>query len=678
MSSIVELKYPESRDWNIKVFAMPRIPRSKLGYPESLRLILQAVKENTPKNTVINIPGSTTQNTLEELCIRLRPMGFVFQRKVGSTWELSSESNVWLENQDNIYLSSFLNANIRFISELLNELKEVHNTKEILSIANTKYLIGWKGKSQVNDRLQWLSDLGLVVYREYSNEYLLTELGCEFLNIFKPIDPNSIMIDTDNTKNEESVPVSDWALKLCELTSERLQARKTSIGYVPGKSNEIYQTIISYLQLMQQPTSKDSIVKYSKESYQVSSSSISGFLSTLTNSQLVKRVSNTHYVITDRGKLLIDEGTPVDLICCLHSSFKYVFELLYELSLKEFNSKELTSISVVSYGFEVENKNDIRKRIIFLKSASLIQDSGKNFFKITERGKKLLNLITLEKPYQNEKDKEEEEKKGYIFKDNDVNSILTEMRLASRDSSNPTRFEKSLVNSFSLLGFNATWLGGSGQTDVLLKAPTAPKFTYSVAVDAKSTSNGAVLESQINFDTLLDHKKKHNTDFLIVVGYNFQGSRLTERAKKHGVVLLPIENLETLITQHIKVPLQFNAYKKLFAEPGLANISVIDSDRDQMIRNSKLFRSILNCLSEESMDPETQGFLMPRDIYQLLKRSSEFEIPLTTTEIETMLNFLSSPFIGCVGSSKEGYFALGSISDARKKFEFYSVATSKY
>lgn len=39
-----------------------------------------------------------------------------------------------------------------------------------------------------------------------------------------------------------------------------------------------------------------------------------------------------------------------------------------------------------------------------------------------------------------------------------------------------------------------------------------------------------------------------------------------------------------------------------------------------------------------------------------------------------MLSFLASPLIGCVDKPKDGYYAVGSVEDSAKKFEFYSKA----
>ncbi|MBO1581231.1 hypothetical protein [Bacillus sp. XF8] len=87
-----------------------------------------------------------------------------------------------------------------------------------------------------------------------------------------------------------------------------------------------------------------------------------------------------------------------------------------------------------------------------------------------------------------------------------------------------------------------------------------------------------------------------------------------------------------------------------------------------------LLQAVMDCLVEESSDPVTEGFLQDRDIYRTLRNNIQFDTPPTLDEISAMLNFLASPLIGCAGHTKEGYFALGALSDAANKFNFYAQA----
>ena len=79
-----------------------------------------------------------------------------------------------------------------------------------------------------------------------------------------------------------------------------------------------------------------------------------------------------------------------------------------------------------------------------------------------------------------------------------VNQFVRELLTAQTDSRNPVRFEQAVRDAFDLLGFEATRLGGSGETDVYMVARAGAEL-YRVVVDAKSSGNARVTEGQINW-----------------------------------------------------------------------------------------------------------------------------------------------------------------------------------
>lgn len=255
--------------------------------------------------------------------------------------------------------------------------------------------------------------------------------------------------------------------------------------------------------------------------------------------------------------------------------------------------------------------------------------------------------------------------------------LLQRIRLASKDSSKPEKFEEVLKEAFETLGFKAEWLGGSGKTDVLLQAICAPKLSYKVAVDAKSTSTGNVTEGQINFDTLKEHKKLHSADYIMVVGCAFQGERLVRRAKEHHVALLDIDKLEEILKIHREVPLSISAYKRLFEQSGIVDLEVLEDERNRVRRYGMLVEAIMKCLFDESYDPITEGALSIREIYRSIRDNEKFDIAPELSEIEAILEFLSSPLVECVGKNGKEYYIIGSLDEASKKFSFYSKACSK-
>ncbi|WP_262392295.1 hypothetical protein [Sporolactobacillus inulinus] len=103
------------------------------------------MKNKTPINTHITIEGSRSNNTLEQLYIRLRPTGFV--KKLITGWELSEEAEKWLISDDDLYLAAILSANIRYFSEILAVLRKGPITsRAIQDVASNEYKLSWKTK----------------------------------------------------------------------------------------------------------------------------------------------------------------------------------------------------------------------------------------------------------------------------------------------------------------------------------------------------------------------------------------------------------------------------------------------------------------------------------------------------------------------------------------------------
>lgn len=659
-------EYPQCRPWDEKVFSMPNIPRGSEGLLYVLHDILEKVRAHVSPKDVLNYAGSDSKITLNEACVRLRPMRLV--SKTANGWELTEESTIWLESGDDLYLAAFLCANIRFLAEMLYYLDTPRKSNELREIAMREYGLGWKTISDVNSRLVWLRQLGLVDFQEFSLLYSITETGREFLKNVCVVEPNQISGQEDETLGETALAIENWAKDYCTISQNELCLRRQSIGYIPGNASDFKNTIVEYLNLIQSGSDYDTIKTYAMKNYGVAVSSIRSFMTTLVNMDLIKRQTDTLFTLTDIAELWLETGTMIEFLCCIQRNFLFFYELLSELDGQALSFKELAAIGRVSYGLDKANIEEIRKRIAIFKSAKLVRNISLDKFVITKRGQLLLEQFDIQE--RKLKDTGSSDQKEVPLPKND--SLFTELRLSSKDSMNPDRFEWAIKSAFEALGFRATRLGGSGKTDVLVHTPGSPKISFSIAVDAKSTAAGSVPDSQVDFDTLEEHRKKHNADYSMVIGCAFQNERLIKRAREHGVVLLGVDDFETLIKRHLEVPIKLSLYRKIFEKAGIADISLIDEDRQDIVCYGKLMRAVMSCLIAESEDPETEGFLFERDIYRSLRDGKELDNPPTTEDISNMLQFLASPLVGCVEKTKDGYYATGSLSDAARKFAFYS------
>ncbi len=656
-------EYPKSLSWEMKSFSMPNIPRGTLGMKENLKIILEMVRNNVSPSQRLIIEGSESKIDLGTACIRLRPMKLLLKTQIG--WVLSDEAQRWLDTDDDLYLTAFLCARIKFLAEVLYYLDEPKTAAELQNIAINEYALTWKTTSDINARLVWLRQLGLVEFQEFSLLYFLTDLGRGFVKNIEIVKPIKLDFLFDETLNEGEVEVSEWALDFCsDLSGER----KSSIGYIVGDLKQFQTTIAEFIQLINGGKSADQVVEYVKENYAIASSSLRSFFSTLTNMGILERKTATIYDVTDTARLWSEKRKIIDLICIMHRQFDFMFEMLSVLEERSMSNKELAAIAKVSYGYERENIDEIRRRVAIFQTAKLIRHDSIDKYTITSRGRKLLGLIKLEKPVlaeaKEECDVENENTEDLHF--------LTELRLSAKDSGNFERLEKNVKVAFEKLGFEAQWLGGAGKTDVLVRAAGNSMTTYSVTIDAKSTLSGNVTDNLVDFDTLEEHRRKHKADFSAVVGGSFQNERLIKRAIEHNVLLIDIDALETLIRNHLEVPIQVTSYKKLFESPGIVNVKCLEEEREKIKRYGKLLHAVMDCLVAEREDEVTGGILQERDIYRSLRKNESFSAAPNIDEISAMLQFLASPLIGCVEKSKEGYLAVGTLDDAAQKFDFFS------
>jgi len=197
----------------------------------------------------------------------------------------------------------------------------------------------------------------------------------------------------------------------------------------------------------------------------------------------------------------------------------------------------------------------------------------------------------------------------------------------------------------------------------------SPLDSFIVTVDAKATSSSAVTDGLVDFDTLKEHQKKHCSDYIAIVGRDFN-DRLVNRAKEHHVVLFDVDTLERFLSIHQNTPQKIATYRKVFDQSGKADLSVLDGDIEKTENTGNLLIGIMSRLIDECDDPITKGQLSVRDLYMSLRSNPNLSSTPTICEIETALSFLASPIIGCVVKEKDFYYATGSLNDMAKTLEY--------
>ncbi len=661
MYSVPVAEYVQTKDWNDKVHSTPSIPGGKNVIVSNLKALLLAVQNGEPLDQVPQLEESNSKSTLNDLCVhQLSPMSFA-KRKSDGKWALTKEAELWLDSEDNLYLAAYFCANVKFFAEILFYLDSPKTSRELFNIAVNEYDMAWKITTTINNRLVWLRQFGLIEFQEFSLLYSITDKGKEFLKTVNPIMPENISHGEDDTLSEGEITLEDQFITY--FKENKNSVRKTGFGYFPGKINEFENALLNFLTQININNNIESINNFALEKYNIKDSSTRSALNTISSMGLIERRTNTSYAITDLGYSWLENQSVLSLLPLFQLKYLFFFEILLELKDNTLSAKELATLAKVSYGFDKENAFEINNRIAILKQAMLVMNISAEKFTLTNRGK-----LFLEK-YGNTFEIEKLQPPNSATTAIGNVDIVSELRMASKDSYNPDKFEKVVKDFFALFGFDAEWLGGSGKTDVLLKTTGSPLDSFVVTVDAKATSASTVTDGLVDFDTLKEHQKKHGSNYIAVVGRDFN-DRLIKRAIEHRVVLFDVDTLEEFLNLHQRTPQKITTYRKVFEQSGKADLSVLDDDVKKTEKIGTLLIEIMQRLIDECEDPITKGQLSVRDLYMSLRSNPKLLSVPTIDEIETALSFLSSPIIGCVVKHKDFYYAAGSLNDMAKTLNF--------
>ena len=114
----------------------------------------------------------------------------------------------WIETKDNSIPIAIIHRHIRFIGELLAEIKEPKTVSELLEVAAKKYKFDWTQDQQVKRRCRWLMSAGMIIPENGSNRLgkniplKLAASGIVLLNILDVYEPDVAIFDYDELERK--------------------------------------------------------------------------------------------------------------------------------------------------------------------------------------------------------------------------------------------------------------------------------------------------------------------------------------------------------------------------------------------------------------------------------------------------------------------------------------------
>jgi hypothetical protein len=224
-----------------------------------------------------------------------------------------------------------------------------------------------------------------------------------------------------------------------------------------------------------------------------------------------------------------------------------------------------------------------------------------------------------------------------------VERLCAELEEAERDSSNPARFEDALTRAFTLLGFDAQHLGGSGETDILLVAYLGPDG-YRAVIDAKSSRAGRISDAAINWLALDTHRKHQQAAHSAVVAPAFGGGNLTKWADEYQVALLTTATVTEALRLHRQTPFTLYDLRSLLSTAGQAPI-VLENLRRQHQATLKQWRLLTEILRrvDDYHHAWPEGMTIhAQNVYFMLVGTRRPEEAPSVAEVQDALTFLAS------------------------------------
>ncbi|MFJ6797665.1 hypothetical protein [Streptomyces sp. NPDC091268] len=600
-----------------------------------------------------------TETTVRSALHSLGSCGLVRRPDRKGYTSVTPEGAHALETRDFVYLIKVFHANVRFIGEALHLLREGLTHGELNEAARDLYQLQWTTLDQVRRRTSWFRAAGLVDLWKGSNRLILTDLGihvCQELTIVNPADLPGLRRDTTyGTSLGDPGPLLTGEIQ--RLDRERLAARKPQIGYIAGGSS--VAAIRTIVNMMSPEVDRTAFLALCAEQLDVKKSSVDQSLHTLRLLGLIEQTGPRTYAPTEICREWLSTDQAVDLVRILHSKVSMVGEVLHALP----HGGETSAVFQWLRNNFPENpigRAEVSKRLLLLQEAGLAERITHTAYSITALGEAFAaSLPTMEiAPLEVQVDESGPDTLPSTHPSASFTVLAREVVEAAADSTNPARFEKALVACFGSLGLEVEPYGGPKKTDLCLVFWNSPTERRRVIVEAKTDGAGIVDEDDVKFDALEEHRKHHQAEQVVIIGPGF-GGRLPGWAKDRGIPLITAEEVSRWLLRAAHVRLLPRDFFHIITAARMIDTSTGPDEWDAAERGLESVHRAAHALWESGNDEKdieySGGALTVRDIWRT-KKESELE----PSEIQTALDFLSSPLVRGAVVSKSGEYVAAS------------------
>ncbi|WP_050613847.1 restriction endonuclease [Bacillus testis] len=643
-------------EWRRKGWSIPDLRGSKQEWfslvKELIGLVGNGQASDLDAQPETNITSAYTWRSYASF---LKGMGLVSNR--AGVLSLTEAGVAFLGKPTKRHLADLMQNKVRLFGETLGILDNAPKTiEEVDKQLCESFRLEWANLSNTRRRMDWLEVFDLI-HDIGNRKWSLTDMGKAALNEWSLVTPAVLELpDAEPSDITIADPPTEIALLLQHLidTPEAHRKRSTYNIWVPSPNRIHNLRVITQFAL--ERVSRTDLFQFVEDEFNLKKSSAESMLPFLKASGLLEEVGRCVYIATPAAKAWCEKGNDLDFVRILHANMRFVGEVI---NVAENNIiRNDVYAQAKKYNLNTEK---VRWIVGFLLEAGLLEEPQYLHLKSTPLGKKFVSTLPLADSVTEEVSQEAENTNAIDGNNNTNNShpaeyedIFTRLQVSARDpmaegKASGVAFEESIAETFRFMGFDAKRIGGSGDTDVIVRWKDSDGKSVIAIVDGKSKSGGTVSHSDISDVAIDTHKDKNNADFVAIVGPGFSGDTIRNHARKKSFALITdVELIEIARTSH-KLGLSLEEIALIFQVPdGLSHLDEL------MTAKQREMDIITLVISKFGQEQEMLGSLSARDLYLLLRSTI---VSPSLDELITVFETLSSQEIGVLSPVKKAPFS---------------------
>jgi len=552
-------------------------------------------------------------------------------------------------NPEKKQLADLIQDRVRLFGEVLEFLALTPSTiEEVDEQLCRAYGLNWANLSNTRKRMDWLEVLSLIE-GVGNRKWATTAAGKSAMEDWCLVTPNVLENpDSDSGDIEITEPPAEIAVLLQGLADspETHHKRSTYNIWVPSPNRIDNLRLI--IQTASERISRVDFFHFIEEEFHLKASSVESMLPFLKASGLLEEVGRNVYSATAAANAWLETGNDIDFIRILHSNMQFVGEMI-KAAENDIVRNELYS-QAKPYGL---NADKARWIVGFLLEAGLLEEPQYLHLRATPTGMRLASSLPLAgKPVEELKDAitTQGEKETATSLIGELDSIIKRLIRSSRDpiaegQAPGVAFEEAIARIFRFMGFDSERIGGSGDTDVIVRWKDDEGKSIIAIVDGKSKSNGQVSHSDISDVAIDTHKDKNNADFVGIIGPGFSGDTIRNHARKKAYALITDEQLSEIAHAFESIGLSPQEIGLVFQVPN--GISQLDELIASKQRELEIISIVISRLNREQ---EMLGGLSSRDLFFMSRDTSASP---SLKELLSAVEILSKPEIGALRATDE-------------------------